>query len=89
MLLIKLRLELKEPILHGIQKNASGKLIGFEVELAYALCRYIGRQCEVVEQDWDGMIPALQMRKFDAIMAGMSITDERKKSYNIFTRLCR
>jgi octopine/nopaline transport system substrate-binding protein len=60
-------------------KNASGKLIGFEVELAYSLCRYIGRQCEVVEQDWDGMIPALQMRKFDAIMAGMSITDERKK----------
>ena len=60
-------------------KDASGKLIGFEVELAYSLCRYIGRQCEVVEQDWDGMIPALQMRKFDAIMAGMSITDERKK----------
>ena len=60
-------------------KDASGALIGFEVELAYALCRYIGRQCEVVEQDWDGMIPALQMRKFDAIMAGMSITDERKK----------
>ena len=60
-------------------KDASGKLIGFEVELAYSLCRYMGRQCEVVEQDWDGMIPALQMRKFDAIMAGMSITDERKK----------
>jgi octopine/nopaline transport system substrate-binding protein len=60
-------------------KDASGALIGFEVELAYSLCRYIGRQCEVVEQDWDGMIPALQMRKFDAIMAGMSITPERKK----------
>ena len=60
-------------------KDASGQLIGFEVELAYSLCRYIGRQCDVVEQDWDGMIPALQMRKFDAIMAGMSITDERKK----------
>ena len=60
-------------------KDASGKLIGFEVELAYSLCRYIGRQCDIVEQDWDGMIPALQMRKFDAIMAGMSITDERKK----------
>ena len=60
-------------------KNEAGKLIGFEVELAYTLCRYIGQQCEIVEQDWDGMIPALQMRKFDAIMAGMSITDERKK----------
>ena len=61
-------------------KDASGKLIGFEVELAWTLCRYIGQQCEIVEQDWDGMIPALIMRKFDAIMAGMSITDERKKA---------
>ena len=46
-------------------KDASGKLIGFEVELAWTLCRYIGQQCEIVEQDWDGMIPALIMRKFD------------------------
>ncbi len=63
-------------------KDASGKLIGFEVELAYTLCRYIGQQCEIVEQDWDGMIPALIMRKFDAIMAGMSITAERQKAIN-------
>jgi len=61
-------------------KDASGKLIGFEVELAWTLCRYIGQQCEIVEQDWDGMIPALLMRKFDAIMAGMSITAERQKT---------
>ncbi len=61
-------------------KNESGKLIGFEVELAYTLCRYIGQQCTIVEQDWDGMIPALIMRKFDAIMAGMSITAERQKA---------
>ena len=61
-------------------KDESGKLIGFEVELAWTLCRYIGQQCVIVEQDWDGMIPALVMRKFDAIMAGMSITDERKKT---------
>ena len=60
-------------------KDASGKLIGFEVELANWLCIYMQRDCTIVEQDWDGMIPALQMRKFDAIMAGMSITDERKK----------
>jgi len=61
-------------------KDASGKLIGFEVELAWALCRYMEKQCEIVEQDWDGMIPALIMRKFDAIMAGMSITAERQKA---------
>ena len=63
-------------------KDASGKLIGFEVELAYSLCRYMGKQCEIVEQDWDGMIPALIMRKYDAIMAGMSITAERQKAIN-------
>ncbi len=61
-------------------KDESGKLIGFEVELAWTLCRYIGKQCTIVEQDWDGMIPALIMRKFDAIMAGMSITAERQKA---------
>jgi len=61
-------------------KTEAGKLIGFEVELAYTLCRYIGQQCVMVEQDWDGMIPALIMRKFDAIMAGMSITAERQKA---------
>ena len=60
-------------------KDASGSLIGFEVELADVLCKNMGRECTIVEQDWDGMIPALQGKKFDAIMAGMSITDERKK----------
>ena len=60
-------------------KSEDGKLIGFEVELANWLCIYMERDCKIVEQDWDGMIPALRMRKYDAIMAGMSITDERKK----------
>ncbi len=63
-------------------KDESGKLIGFEVELANWLCRYMEHECQIVEQDWDGMIPALVMRKFDAIMAGMSITDERMKTIN-------
>ena len=63
-------------------KSEDGKLIGFEVELANWLCIYMARDCKIVEQDWDGMIPALRMRKYDAIMAGMSITDERKKTIN-------
>ena len=54
-------------------KDASGNLIGFEVDLAKELCAIMGHECTIVEQDWDGMIPALLMRKFDAIMAGMSI----------------
>ena len=46
------------------------------------LCKIMNHSCTLVEQDWDGMIPALQSGKFDAIMAGMSITDERKKKIN-------
>ena len=61
-------------------KDASGNLIGFEVDLAKELCAIMGHECTIVEQDWDGMIPALLMRKFDAIMAGMSITAERQKT---------
>ena len=63
-------------------KDASGNLIGFEVELAKELCAIMKHECTIVEQDWDGIIPALVMRKFDAIMAGMSITDERMKTIN-------
>ena len=61
-------------------KDSSGNLIGFEVELAQELCTIMKYECTIVEQDWDGMIPALVMRKFDAIMAGMSITAERQKT---------
>ena len=63
-------------------KDESGKLIGFEVELAKWLCIYMKADCTMVEQDWDGMIPGLIMRKYDAIMAGMSITEERMQVIN-------
>ncbi len=63
-------------------KDSAGNLIGFEVELANELCKIMKHECTIVEQDWDGMIPALVSRKFDAIMAGMSITSERMKTIN-------
>ena len=59
--------------------DPSGKLVGFEPDLAVELCKRIKAECEIVAQDWDGMIPAIQQGKYDAIMAAMSITDERQK----------
>ncbi len=59
-----------------------GKLKGFDIDIAYALCTQMKTECALVQQDFDGMIPALQARKFDAIIASMSITPERLKSVN-------
>ncbi|MDD2873980.1 MAG: ABC transporter substrate-binding protein [Azoarcus sp.] len=56
-----------------------GSVQGFDVDIGNALCAEMKAKCTWVKQEWDGMIPALMSRKFDAISASMSITAERKK----------
>ncbi len=67
-------------------KNADGELIGFDVEIAKALCAELEADCEIVAQDWDGIIPGLVANKYDAIIASMSITPERDETVDFTNR---
>jgi octopine/nopaline transport system substrate-binding protein len=60
--------------------DSDGNLVGAELDLARDLCARMNAECEFVQQDWDGIIPALVNGKYDVIMAGMSVTEERKKT---------
>jgi len=83
-----------ETIKFGIDANyppfatqaADGKLQGFDVDVAHALCDSMKVTCEMVVQEWDGLIPALNAGKFDAILSSMQITDERKKAVDFTNR---
>jgi len=66
--------------------DSKGELGGFDYEIAKALCVQMKADCVFVKQDWDGMIPALNKRKFDAIVSSMSITPERLKAVDFSER---
>jgi polar amino acid transport system substrate-binding protein len=69
-----------EPYPPFSSKDASGKWVGWEVDLMDAVCAEIKEKCEIAEVAWDGIIPALQAKQFDLIWSSMSITEERKKT---------
>ena len=62
--------------------NSAGDLEGAEIDFGNEACARMGVDCEWVTQDWDGIIPALLQGKYDIIIAGMSITEERKEKVN-------
>jgi arginine/ornithine transport system substrate-binding protein len=61
------------------QTEQDGSVTGFDIDIAHALCAELKAECTLIKQDWDGIIPALLGRKYDAIIATMDITEERMK----------
>ena len=62
--------------------NSAGELEGAEIDFGNEACKRMNVECEWVTQDWDGIIPSLLNGKYDIIVAGMSITEERKEKVN-------
>ena len=69
-----------EPYQPFTSKDASGKWVGWEIDLIDAVCKHINEKCELVEVAWDGIIPALTSKQIDLIWSSMSITPERQKT---------
>jgi arginine/ornithine transport system substrate-binding protein len=67
-------------------KAPDGSIVGFDYDIGNALCEEMKVKCTWVEQEFDGLIPALKVRKIDAILSSMSITDDRKKSVDFTNR---
>jgi lysine-arginine-ornithine-binding protein len=75
-------------------KAADGKLVGFDIDLGNEICHRLDAKCVWIENDFDGMIPALKARKFDGVLSSMSMTPARaeqiafsSKLFNTPTRL--
>ncbi len=60
-------------------KNTTGKIEGFDIDLGEALCAQLKAKCVWVENTFDGMIPALKAKKFDAVLSAMTINEKRLK----------
>jgi len=68
-------------------KGADGKLKGFDIDLGNEICKRLNAKCVWVENDFDGMIPALKAKKFDGVLSSMSMTPQREKEIAFSSKL--
>lgn len=62
--------------------DASGKLTGFDVDIARAIAKHLGIKVKFLEGHWDGLIAGLDANRYDAVINEVSITPARKKKYD-------
>jgi lysine/arginine/ornithine transport system substrate-binding protein len=68
-------------------KAADGKLVGFDIDLGNEICKRLNAKCVWVENDFDGMIPALKAKKFDGVLSSMTITPQRAEQIGFSAKL--
>lgn len=78
----ELRVGLEAGYMPFEMRDKKGDIIGFDVDLARLMAKYMGVKLTLVNTQWDGIIPALLTNKFDLLMGGMTITPERNLKVN-------
>ncbi|KUM01969.1 ABC transporter substrate-binding protein [Chromobacterium subtsugae] len=68
-------------------KAANGQIVGFDIDLGTEICKRMKAKCVWVENDFDGMIPALKAKKFDGVLSSMSMTEARMKEIAFSAKL--
>ncbi|MTD26653.1 arginine ABC transporter substrate-binding protein [Erwinia sorbitola] len=59
--------------------NSDNQIVGFDIDLAKALCKQMKAECSFTNNPFDSLVPALKFRRYDAVISGMDITEERQK----------
>jgi lysine/arginine/ornithine transport system substrate-binding protein len=67
--------------------SPSGQFVGFDIELGKAICAELKVKCAFVSQGFDGIIPALEARKFDAILSSMTVTPAREQQIDFTSEM--
>jgi lysine/arginine/ornithine transport system substrate-binding protein len=70
-------------------KSSTGELQGLDIDVGNAVCAAAKMECKWVETSFDGLIPALQGRKFDAINSAMNATEQRRQAIDFTTVVYR